>query len=139
MAVSNVDLHRGIHRTMSDEGAEQAAAYFAPDIGYTDAARSLTLTGKAEATGWLTGWKLAFPDARVVAATYLDAGEWTIARFQGQGLNDGPLGDLPATGKQLDLAFCELLRWRDDLVVEGAMYYDTASMMTQLGHLNPAA
>jgi hypothetical protein len=120
---------------MSEEGAQQAAASFAQNIDYTDTARGLTMQGKEETTSWLDGWKTAFSDARVAEATYLDAGEWTIARFQGQGVNDGPLGDLPATGEQMNLPFCELLRWQDGKVQEGAIYYDTTSMMVQLGHM----
>jgi ketosteroid isomerase-like protein len=135
--MSNVELHQRAHRAMSEEGADQAAAYFAPDIVYTDNARGLTMKGKEEATGWLTGWKSAFSDARITNATYLAADDWTISQFHGRGVNDGPLGDLPATGKQLDMPYCELLRWRDDKAVEGGIYYDTGTMMVQLGHMEP--
>jgi ketosteroid isomerase-like protein len=137
--MSNIELHQGAHRAMSEEGAEQAAAYMSPDVVYTDVARGLTLKGKEEATGWLSGWKTAFSDARIADASYLEDGDWTIARFQGRGVNDGPLGDLPATGRQLDLPYCELMRWRDGQAVEGAMYYDTGSLMVQLGHMEPPA
>lgn len=133
--MSNVELHQEAHRAMSEDGAAQAAASFAPDIVYTDVARGLTMKGREETTGWLDGWKSAFSDARVVDATYIDAGDWTIARFQARGVNDGPLGDLPPTGKQLDTPFCELIRWQDGKAQEGAMYYDTATMMVQLGHM----
>ena len=122
---------------MSTQGAEQAVAYFAPDAVYTDAARSLTLNGSRDITGWLTDWKTAFSDARVERPTYLDAGDWTVARFQGRGVNDGPMGPFPGTGRQLDLAFCELCRWRNGKIVEGAMYYDTTTMLVQLGLAEP--
>jgi ketosteroid isomerase-like protein len=137
--MSNVELHQDVHRAMSEKGAEAAAAYFAPDIVFTDEARGLTLKGKEEVTGWLAAWKTAFSDARIADATYLESGDWTISRFQGQGVNDGPLGDLPATGRQLDLPFCELVRWQDDKSVEVAIYYDTGSIMVQLGHMDPPA
>jgi steroid delta-isomerase-like uncharacterized protein len=133
--MSNIDLHRAAHQTMSEKGAAETSAYFASDIVYIDQARGQTFKGKAEATGWLAGWKTSFSDARVVSPTYLEAGEWTIAQFQAQGVNDGPLGDLPATGKPLDTPFCELLRWQDGHVVEGVIYYDTMTMLTQLGHM----
>ena len=131
----SIELHQAAHKAMSEEGAEQAARYFAADIVYTDEARGLTLKDKAQATDWLAGWKTAFSDARVADATYLQAGDWTIARFIARGLNDGPLGELPATGKQLNTPFCELLRWSDGKAVEGAIYYDAATMMIQLGHM----
>lgn len=133
--MSNIELHEAAHRTMSNEGAVSTAAFFAPDIVFRDYARGLTLNGAEETTAWLSEWKTAFPDAAVTQATYLEAGDWTISRFQAQGVNNGPLGDLPATGKQLDLPCCELIRWRDGKSVEGAFYYDSTTIMVQLGHM----
>jgi steroid delta-isomerase-like uncharacterized protein len=135
--MSNVQFHQAAHRAMSDQGAAEAAAYFAADVVYTDHARNLVLKGSDEATEWLAAWKSAFSDARIGSAAYLDAGEWTIARFRGIGRNDGPFAGLPATGKQLDSPFCELMRWRDGQAIEGEIYYDAATIMTQLGHLPP--
>jgi len=131
--MSNVELHQQAHQAMSTQSAEAAAESFADDATYTDEARGLALHGKAEITGWLSGWKTAFSDARIEDATYLDAGDWTIARFRGRGTNDGPFGDMPATGKPMDNAYCEFIRWRDGKAVEGAIYYDIASIMAQLG------
>jgi hypothetical protein len=135
--MSNVELHRSAHESMSTQGAEQAGAYFAPDAVYTDVARGLTLKGSDAITGWLAGWKTAFSDARVDRPTYLDAGDWTVARFQGRGVNDGPLGQFPPTRRQMDLAFCELCRWQGGKVVEAAIYYDSTTMLVQLGHAEP--
>jgi steroid delta-isomerase-like uncharacterized protein len=136
-AMSNVQLHQAAHRAMSEEGAAEAAAYFAEDVTYTDYARNLIMKGSDEATEWLGAWKSAFSDARVGTAAYLDAGEWTVARFRAIGTNDGPFAGFPATGRQLDAPFCELLRWRDGQAVEGEIYYDAATIMTQLGHMPP--
>lgn len=133
--MSNIELHQEAHRRMNEQGAEAAAEMFTDDIVYLDAARGLTLKGKEESTGWLREWKTAFSDARVEAAEYLDAGDWTICRFQGRGVNDGAFGPFPATGKQLDAPFCELVRWHGGKAAEGAMYYDTATIMVQLGHM----
>lgn len=133
--MSNIELHQQAHWAMSEEGADAAAALFADSVVYTDAARRLTLKDKGETTRWLREWKQAISDARVTEASYLEAGDWTIARFQGRCVNDGQFGPFPATGKSLDAPFCELLRWQDGKCVEGAIYYDTTTTMTQLGHM----
>lgn len=135
--MSNADIHREAHRAFNEQGAEATAAYFAPDVTYTDEARGLALKSKSEVTGWLTEWKKAFSDASVSEATYLESGDWTIARFQGRGTNDGEFGPFPATGRRLDAPYCELLRWADGKAAEGAMYYDTTTIMVQLGHMDP--
>lgn len=122
---------------MSEQGAEAAAEMFSDDVVYTDAARTLTLKGKDEVTGWLREWKTAFSDARVENATYHAADDWIICTFDGGGTNDGQFGPFPATGNQAFISFCELIRWRDGKAVEGAIYYDSASLLVKLGHLQP--
>ena len=50
------------------------------------------------------------------------------------GLMHGPLGPLPATGKEFTLPLCEM--WHFDSsgqVVGGDLYYDQVSLLTQLG------
>jgi hypothetical protein len=47
-----------------------------------------------------------------------------VARFTGQGTNDGPLGPFPATGKEWTLPICELWHFdADGRVVGGGIYY----------------
>lgn len=135
--MSNVQLHQATLRAMSDHGAAEAAAFVADDVVYTDQARNLVMKGRDETVEWLGAWKTAFSEGRAELTSCLDAGDWTIARFRGVGRNDGPFAGLPATGRQLDVPFCELLRWRDGKIVEGEIYYDAATIMTQLGHMPP--
>jgi len=50
------------------------------------------------------------------------------------GTHDGPLGPLPATGKEFTLPLCEM--WHFDssgTVVGGDLYYDQVSLLMQLG------
>ena len=81
-------------------------------------------------------WATAFSDAVVADATYLDGGTFTVAKFRGQGTNDGLLGRLDPTGNRMDLPFCEILYWTPEGQVESAeIYYDQMTMLGQLGHL----
>lgn len=135
--MSNADLHRDAHTTFNTQGAGATGAFFAEDATYYDTARDIHLTGRDQLVGWLSGWKAAFSDATVGDPEYLDAGEWTIARFQARGTNDGTLGPLPATGRRMEMPFCELIKWQDGRAVDGALYYDQVTMMVQLGHMEP--
>lgn len=135
--MSVTDNHRAAHDAFNSQGAAAAGSHFADDATYFDAARGLHVKGKDEVISFLTGWKTTFSDAAVTEAVYLDTGEWSIARFQARGTNDGPLGPLPATGRRIDTPFCELIRWQNGKAVDGALYYDTGTMMVQLGHMEP--
>ena len=53
-----------------------------------------------------------------------------------RGTNDGPFGPFSASGKEWTLPMCEM--WHFDTagrVVGGEIYYDQASLLTQLGRL----
>jgi hypothetical protein len=45
-------------------------------------------------------------NATVTEPVYIDGGDVVVAQFIGTGTSDGPLGPLPATGKQMKLPFC---------------------------------
>jgi hypothetical protein len=45
---------------------------------------------------------------------------------------------MPATGRRMDLPFCEVARYdAEGRIVQGEVYYDLMSMMVQLGHVQP--
>lgn len=83
----------------------------------------------------MQGWVNALSNAEVSEPRYIDGGDVVVAEFIGRGLNDGPLGPFPRTNKQLNLDFCEIMRFNDKgQIVSGGIYYDQLSLMTQLGH-----
>jgi steroid delta-isomerase-like uncharacterized protein len=137
-AASHVDTHRAAHDAFNRRDMHAAVRNFRPDTEITDHARSLTTKGPAEFIDWLQGWVDAFSDAKVDEPSYIDGGDYTVARFQGRGTNNGPMGNLPATGHRLDVAFCEVLHYDSSgRIASGELYYDSLGMMFQLGHLNP--
>jgi ketosteroid isomerase-like protein len=78
-------------------------------------------------------------DARVDDAEYLDAGTHSIAQFRGRGVNDGELGPAHATGRSLDLDFCEILGVEADRIARGDIYYDAMTMRAQFGVIDVPA
>ena len=48
------------------------------------------------------------------------------------------MGPLPATDREMDNPFWELLEFDDEgKVVSAAIHYDQVTLLTQLGHLEP--
>lgn len=60
-----------------------------------------------------------------------------VVEFMGRGTHTGPLhtptGDVPATGRRVDLPFCDVHRIEDGKITNGRSYFDLATMMRQLG------
>jgi steroid delta-isomerase-like uncharacterized protein len=131
----NVERFRATHQAFNRRDFDAVLDAFAEDAVYEDCARNTTFRGRDGFRQFIEGWVEAFPDANVASASYIDAGDVVIAEFTGRGTQTGPLGPLPATGKRLNLPFCEILRFNaQGKIVSGSAYYDQLTMLTQLGH-----
>ncbi len=139
MTSRNMDTFRQAHRAFNQRNFDDAVATMSEDVVYHDRARGETYRGRDGFKEFMKSWVESFSDAKASEPTYHDAGDTVIAQFVGRGVNDGPLGSLPPTEKELNLHICEVLRFDDEgLVVSGNIYYDRLQMMTQLGHMEPA-
>jgi hypothetical protein len=131
------DLHRKAHEAFNARDWAAMSDLVSPEVMYEDQARGITMKSRDEFIDWLKGWAAGMSDATPADPNYMDSGEYSICRFMGRGTNDGPLGPAIATGNRLDLPFCEVLRWRDDKMIGGEIYYDMMTMMVQFGVMEP--
>ena len=140
MSSQNVETFRGAHQAFNSRDFDGVVSKMAESLTYRDQARNVTFTGRDGFKEFMQGWVKAFSNAEVSEPSYLDAGDTVIARFMARGLNDGAFGPLPETGREINVPFCELMRFDDDgQIVSGGIYYDQLTMMTQLGHIEPSA
>jgi steroid delta-isomerase-like uncharacterized protein len=76
----------------------------------------------------------AFPDLRMEPEDVLPSGDKVIARTRGTGTHRGDFMGLPATGRSIDVELIDIMRFRDDgLVQEHWGVFDALTMMQQLG------
>jgi steroid delta-isomerase-like uncharacterized protein len=135
MASRNVETFTAAHRAFNSRDFDAVVTAMAENVVYQDRARDTTFRGRAGFKDFMQGWVASFSDAQVTEPTYTDAGDTVIAQFVGRGVNDGPIGPLPATGKPARFNFCEILRFNDKgQVISGDAYYDQLSILAQLGH-----
>jgi predicted ester cyclase len=88
---------------------------------------------------WLKTWLDAAPDARVDLERIFGEGEWVATEHHGLATHTGPLhtatGEIPPTGRRLDLWFSENFEVHDGKLRRMRAYYDGAAVMRQLGLL----
>ncbi len=137
--MGQIDKHRSAHEAFNSRDWDGVIRDFGPDAEYTDHPRGVTTKDAQQFVEYLkAGWCTAFSDAEVANVRYSDAGDKSIAQFEGRGTNDGALGPMPATGRTMNMPFCETLTYGPDgKVVSGELYYDQVTMLTQLGHMQP--
>lgn len=87
--------------------------------------------------GYDQGWLTAFPDARLEVDAVAVAGDIVVIEYTGSGTHTGPLetpgGPVEATGRAGMLSFCDVVTVRGGFIVEVREYFDTLSLLAQLG------
>ena len=133
----NATLARRIHEAWNernfDEIAEATAAEGPiPIVGSGD-----TFEGVEGARAYNTMWADGFPDGKVTVDRVIESGNYVVVEFTGRGTHTGTLatsmGEIPATGRSLTLQLCDVMEFKDGKVQSQKTYFDTGSMMAQLG------
>ena len=98
------------------------------------------VSGQAGLEQYWQGWIGAFPDGKVEITNNVAAEDGTVVtEFRARGTNNGPMTmggqQLPATGRPVDVMFCQVSRVRDGKIVDARLYYDGMTFATQLGLL----
>jgi steroid delta-isomerase-like uncharacterized protein len=92
-----------------------------------------TSPDKAGVTQFFTMFRAAFPDFRMEPVQVLADGDLLCVRSITTGTHEGELLGIPATGKRIEVPGYDLVRFRDDQVIEHWGLLDALKMMQQLG------
>jgi steroid delta-isomerase-like uncharacterized protein len=137
----NVELVRDINNAFNERDLDRSLQYYASDIEWVDIPRQAVLRGPDVVRQWEEAWITAFDDGRVENLRIHGQGDVVTAEFNGRGTHTGPLvtpaGEIPATGRSVDLPFCQIFELRDGRVARCTNYYDSATMLSQLGIAGP--
>ncbi len=113
---------------------EQVPAAITEGGTYEDPTTGGPLTGDA-LTANVAGVLAGFPDVHFEVDSVSTNGDTASAQWRMQGTNTGPLPGGPATGGTLDLPGADFFTYdaEADKVSSVVGYFDTATMLTQLG------
>ncbi len=90
-------------------------------------------------------WYEGFPDGKIDFRSVIESGDTVVIEFTGHGTHTGtlrtPMGGIEATGRPMELQLCDVWSFASDgTPTQVRTYFDTASIMAQLGLLPmPAA
>ena len=107
------------------------------DFELVDVALGISWHGKQGWGEWLQNWATSMPDAKVHLDTITAEGDMVVAEHTGGGTQTGPLntpaGAIPPTGKKIQLRFAEVFEMRNGKIKIMRAYWDTTTLMRQLG------
>ncbi len=112
------------------------AATYAPDARLHDQAMGGPVEGRERIKEYIGGYLRAFPDLRWDRVGVVVDGDVGVEEWHVSGTHEGDLGGLSATHRRMDLDGCTVSYFDGDgLVREEHNYWDSATMLRQLGAL----
>lgn len=133
----NVNRHREALEAFNRRDLDAVVRPYGEDLVFTDHAQQQTMKSVDGIRSWNQVWIDAFSDGMIEIVECFGAGEWTVARFTGRGINDGRLATFEPTNRRVQLELCDVARWQDGKIVEQHIYYDMYGFLAQLGHVPP--
>jgi steroid delta-isomerase-like uncharacterized protein len=116
-----------------------ATSLIAEDAEWVNVATGETFRGPDGYRRFIQGWRSAFPGSRIDDLRIEGNDDVIVAEFRGRGTHAGPLatpaGMLPPTGRVIDVPFCEVMEVREGRISRARLYFDSATLMRQLGVL----
>ena len=133
----NANLARRLHEAWNERNFDEMAEAAAPDSMITIVGSGDTFEGPDGSRAYNTMWADGFPDGKVTIDRVIASGDHVVVEFTGRGTHTGTLatsmGDIPATGRSMTLQLCDVMEFKDGKVQSQTTYFDTGSMMAQLG------
>jgi steroid delta-isomerase-like uncharacterized protein len=141
-AQDNAKIAQTIYESFNSRDVERGAAQYDGGAEIVNMPMGVAVHGHDGYRQFIHGWTEAFPDGKVEVTHMVANDNSVVTEFRGRGKHNGPLagpaGIIPATGRAIDVAFCEVLEIKNGKIVKDRLYFDAATMMGQLG-LMPAA
>lgn len=121
-------------RAWRDRNPDAMVADFADDA-VVESPTHGTLTTKAGIRNVYGTWFDAFPDARFIQNDVVVEGDRAAVFFTVSGTHEKPFTGIPPTGRHIEIRGVLLIQFRYGLIVHEKRYYDSTSLLLQIGLL----
>jgi len=133
----NATLARSLYDAFNSRDFDLLSESVAPEGTITMIGSGQTFHGPDGARQYNTMWADAFPDGMVTVDRIIAQDDYVVVEFTGRGTHTGtlatPAGNLPATGRSVTLQLVDVLDFADGKVKSQRSYFDSGSLMAQLG------
>lgn len=124
-----------INQAWNTHDLESLLSYYAPDYVGSDIGQAVSQQGHSGLRKLVMGYWRAFPDLQVVILDrIIQASRMTVV-WVAAGTHRGPIMNIPATGRRVEVRGVSLLEVRDGRVVRAQHIWDLAGMLRHLGLL----
>jgi steroid delta-isomerase-like uncharacterized protein len=139
MEADNASVVRALFDAFNEGSLDRTRDMVTEDFELFDVAAGQTLHGPDGCRQWLATFRTALPDARTELINMLVDGDRVATEHVGRGTHRGPFvtpaGTIPPTGRPMELRIAEMYRVRAGKIGYLRAYYDSTTIMRQLGLL----
>lgn len=138
-AQDNATVVRSLLNCVNSHDIEKGLTLVTKDVKWSNVAFDRDFTGHPGYREFHNTWLTAMPDHRFEIVNLVSDDQLVVVEMIARGTHTGPLaapqGTIPASQKKLTLKVCELFRLEDGLIAESRMYFDSGTLLRQLGVL----
>jgi steroid delta-isomerase-like uncharacterized protein len=137
VASENLALVAKVYDLWNDRDLERALDLATDDIEIRLVATGQTLTGRDGFRRFMERFVSASSDMKKHITNQVVSADQVVSEFTLRGTHDGPLrtptGEIPPTGREIQLEVVEVIGVRNDKIAWIRNYSDTMTLMRQLG------
>jgi steroid delta-isomerase-like uncharacterized protein len=133
MSESNKQVSRRFTELFGTDDLSLADDVLSADVVFHGAVPDGDLRGREAVKGFVAAYRAAFPDAVSTVEDQVAEGDTVATRWRARGTHDGPLGDLPATGREFAIDGVTIERLEGGRIAEVWVARDELGLMRQLG------
>jgi steroid delta-isomerase-like uncharacterized protein len=133
----SVDIARKLYEHWNSREFERVAALMAEEGEIVIVGSETRFRGPDGSLEFSRMWADGFPDGKVTIERTVASRDTVVVELTGRGTHTGtlrgPAGDIPATGRSVTLHLCDVHDIRDGKIRRVSSYFDSASLLQQLG------
>jgi steroid delta-isomerase-like uncharacterized protein len=134
---ANETLIRQLYAAFNARKYDDAQKLVSDKFEWRDNATGEIYRGRDGCRQFMEHWVSGFKDAKIEIERIVATDKAVAAEYIGSGTHTGtihtPGGDLPATNRKVEVRLCEVATIENGKIRSGSTYYDSATMMAQLG------
>jgi steroid delta-isomerase-like uncharacterized protein len=136
MSAGDAEVVRRLYDAFNRRDLDAWLGLFAPDATWHEIPSGEVFDVPDGVRLYYERFASAFPDGRCRDITVRAGEGFVVGEFTGSGTNTGPLltpeGELPPSGKRIDIPFCDVHIVEDGLVARTHRYWDTGTFARQM-------
>lgn len=136
-AQDNIRIANKMYENFNKRNIEDSYKYVSDNVTLNNIPFGTSLKGREGLKQALGMWSNTFSDAKVNIKNMIASDDYVVTEFTGTGTHDGvletPDGRINPSHNKVNIPFVEVVQFKNGKVVSSNLYYDTVTIMQQLG------